>query len=145
MLGLESSGEDCVYKYFFPILILFSGSSHAEDSEVLSVERSVSKNIHLSFANDNNIRPKKGDFEVVNYVLMSNDIGERWSVITLTNIASGNRTLDQDHLIALFADGSRISPLEYKLNFKGKESQSITVSFGEHKFPILSIYSSNEI
>lgn len=134
-----------MYKYIIPVLILFSWTTNAEDTEVLSVERSVSKSIHLSFANDNNIRPKKGDFEVVNYVLMSNELGERWSVITLTNLASGNRTLDQEHLIALFADGSRISPHEYKLNFKGKESQSFTVSFGEHKFPILSIYSSNEI
>jgi hypothetical protein len=139
------SGEYCVYRYIFPILILFSCVINAEETEVLSVERSVSKNIHLSFANDNNIMPKKGDFEIVNYVLMSNEIGERWSVITLTNLATGNRTLDQDHLLGLFADGSRISPLEYKLNFEGKETQSITVSFGKHKFPILSIYSSNEI
>jgi hypothetical protein len=134
-----------VYKYIFLVLILFTWTANAENTEVLSVERSVSKNIHLSFANDKNIRPKKGDFEIVNYVLMSNEVGERWSVITLTNLATGNRTLDQEHLIALFADGSRISPLEYKLNFEGKETQSITVSFGEHKFPILSIYSGNEI
>ncbi|MBA6399839.1 hypothetical protein [Colwellia sp. BRX10-4] len=134
-----------MYNYIFPILILFSYAINAEETEVLSVERSVSKNINLSFANDNNIMPKKGDFEIVNYVLMSNVIGERWSVITLTNLATGNRTLDQDHLLGLFADGSRISPLEYKLNFEGKETQSITVSFGKHKFPILSIYSSNEI
>ena len=89
--------------------------------------------------------PKKGDFEIVNYVLMSNEIGERWSVITLTNLATGNRTLDQEHLLGLFADGSRINPLKYKLNFEGKETQSITVSFGDHKFPILNIYSSNDM
>ena len=134
-----------MYKHIFLVLILFSYRTIAENTQVLSVERSVSKNIHLSFANDHNIRPKKGDFQIVNYVLMSNEVGERWSVITLTNLATGNRTLDQEHLIALFADGSRISPLEYKLNFEAKETQSITVSFGEHKFPILSIYSGNEI
>jgi len=128
-----------------PFLILLSCSSKAENSEILSVERAVPKSIHLSFPNDKNIKPQKGDFKIVNYVLMSNEAGERWSVITLTNIATGNRSLHQDHLIALFADGSRINPLEYKLNFKGKETQSITVSFGKNKFPILSIYSSNEI
>jgi hypothetical protein len=134
-----------VYKYIFPIFILFSSAINAEDTEILSVERSVSTNIQLSFANENNIMPKKGDFKIVNFVLMSNEIGERWGVITLTNLATGNRTLDQDHILGLFADGSRTSPLEYKLNFEGKETQSITVSFGVYKFPILSIYSSNEI
>jgi hypothetical protein len=75
---------------------------------------------------------------------MSNEIGERWSVITLTNLSTGNRNLEHEYLIALFADGNRTNPLEYKLNFEGKETQTITVSFGEHQFPILSIYSSNE-
>jgi len=132
-------------KYIVQLLILLSWSTQAEVTEILSVDRSVTRSINLSFPNDNNIKPKKGDFEIVNYVLMSNEIGERWSVITLTNLSTGNRTLEHEHLIALFADGSRASPLEYKLNFNGRETQSITVSFGEHKFPILSIYSSNEI
>ncbi|ALO34863.1 hypothetical protein CMT41_09145 [Colwellia sp. MT41] len=124
-------------------LLSFVSASQAEDTEVLNIDRSVTNTIILSFPNDNNVKPKAGDFEIVNYVLMSNDIGERWGVITLTNLSSGNRELDQDHLMALFADGSRNKPLEYKLNFKGKETQSITVSFGVFKFPILSIYTSN--
>ncbi len=107
---------------------------------MLTVERSVSSSITLSFSNDNNVKPKVGDFEIDNYVLMSNDIGERWGVITITNLSTGHRELDQEHLLALFADGSRHNPLTYKLNFKGKETQSITVSFGQYKFPILNIY-----
>ena len=132
-------------KYIVPLLILLSLTTQAEVTEILSVDRSVSRSINLSFPNDNNIKPKKGDFEIVNYVLMSNEIGERWSVITLTNLSSGHRNFEHQHLMALFADGSRESPLAYKLNFKGKEIQSITVSFGEHKFPILSLYTSNKI
>ncbi|MCJ8295560.1 MAG: hypothetical protein MJK15_14245 [Colwellia sp.] len=130
-------------KYIVIALMVFSSAIQAEGREVLNVDRSVSNKINLSFPNDKNIKPKAGDFEIINYVLMSNEVGERWSVITLTNLSSGNRDLDQDHLMALFADGSRNSPLQYKLNFKGKETQSITVSFGEYKFPILSIYSSH--
>jgi hypothetical protein len=131
-------------KYIAPLLILLSWTTQAEITEALSVDRSVSRSINLSFPNDKNITPKKGDFKIVNYVLMSNEIGERWSVITLTNLSTGNRNLEHEHLIALFADGNRTNPLEYKLNFEGKETQTITVSFGEHKFPILSIYSSND-
>jgi hypothetical protein len=38
----------------------------------------------------------------VNYALMSNEFGERWSVITLTNLVTGNSNFVQEHLIALF-------------------------------------------
>jgi len=132
-----------VFKFLLPVLILISWFAQAEDNEALTVDRAVSQNIQLAFPNDYNVVPKRSDFEIVNYVLMSNDVGERWAVITLTNLSSGNREFNNEHLIALFADGSRMSPLQYKLNFRGRETQSITVSFGEHKFPILSIYSSN--
>jgi hypothetical protein len=131
------------------VLIAFSFFSFTanadDDDEVLTVDRSVSKSIQLAFSNDNNITPKKSDFEVVNYVLMSNENGERWSVITLTNLAQGERSVNQEYLLALFADGSRSEPLIFTRNFKGKETQSLTLSFGVNKFPILSIYSSNNL
>jgi hypothetical protein len=116
-------------------------TSIASEADVLTVDRVVSTNLELAFPNDKNLRPKPSDFELVNYVIMSNELGERWAVLTLTNNSAGNRTLEQDHLMALFADGERKNPLELKLNFEGRETQSITVSFGESKFPILSISS----
>ncbi len=130
-------------RYIFLALMVFSCGIQAEDTDALTVDRSVPNNIELSFPNDNSIKPKPGDFEIVNYVLMSNEAGERWGVITLTNLSSGSRELDRDHLLALFADGSRNNPLDLSLGFKGHETQTITVSFGEYKFPILSIYSRN--
>lgn len=138
-----------MFKALVLILIVFSSAVVANTSNtlnnVLNVDRAIPSSIHLSFPNDNNIMPKKSDFTILNYVLMSNNEGERWAVITLTNLSSGNRELNQDHLLALFADGSRLTPIEFKLGFKGSETQSVTVSFAEHKFPILSVYSSNEL
>lgn len=132
-------------KTLLPLLAIFSFSSQATGTEALTVDRSLSNQLHLSFPNDRDIKPKESDFKIINYVLMSNELGERWSVITLTNTSSGNRMLEQHHLMALFADGKRRSPLAYKLPFEGNESQSITVSFGESKFPILSLYSSQDL
>jgi hypothetical protein len=133
-----------MFAYVFIALTFVSFTASADD-DVLNVDRSVSKSIQLAFSNDNNITPKKSDFEVINYVLMSNENGERWSVITLTNLSHGERSINQEHLLALFADGSRSEPLTFTSNFKGKETQSLTLSFGENKFPILSIYSSNNL
>ncbi len=133
-----------MFAYVFIALTFVSFTASADD-DILNVDRSVSKSIQLAFSNDNNITPKKSDFEVINYVLMSNENGERWSVITLTNLSHGERSINQEHLLALFADGSRSEPLVFTSNFKGKETQSLTLSFGENKFPILSIYSSNNL
>ncbi len=135
--------EVIVPKFVLLILMLFSHISQAKDSEVLSVDRSIPSNFEFSFPNDRDIKPNAGDFEIANFFLMSNESGERWAVITLTNLSSGQRELNQGHLIGLFADGSRNNPLEFKLNFKGNETQTISVTFGKYKFPILKVMSSS--
>ena len=126
-------------------LTFITFTCNADETEVLTVDRIVSKNLALAFPNDKNLKAKSSHFELVNYVLMSNEMGERWAVLTLTNTSTGNRMLEQDHLMALFANGERKYPLEFKLNFESSETQSITVSFGESKFPILSISAETEI
>jgi hypothetical protein len=128
-----------MYKFLPLAFLLLSFSSYAEETETLTVDRVIANNLELAFPNDKNIKPKASDFELINYVVMSNDLGERWAVITLSNTSSGSRILEQEHLIALFADGKRKSPPAFKVSFKRQETQSITVSFGENKFPILSI------
>ncbi len=142
---LGNKKELTVKKALVIILLVLSWASQADSIKALNVDRAVPNSMHLSFANDSNITPKKGDFKIVNYVLMSNEEGERWAVITLTNLSSGNRELGEEHLLALFADGSRFMPMEFKLGFKGNETQSVTVSFADYKFPILSVYSSNDL
>ncbi|WP_199611383.1 hypothetical protein [Flocculibacter collagenilyticus] len=114
--------------------------ANAEESDVLNVDRSVASSLKLSFPNDKRIEPKTSGFNIENYVLMSNEKGERWAVITATNKAWGRRSLEHHHLMALFANGERSTPLTYRLDFEANETQSFTVSFGENKFPILSIY-----
>lgn len=142
---LGNKKELTVNKAFVIILLMLSWSTQADSIKALNVDRAVSNSMHLSFANDSNITPKKGDFKITNYVLMSNEEGERWAVITLINLSSGNRELGEEHILALFADGSRFMPMEFKLGFKGNETQSVTVSFADYKFPILSVYSSNDL
>lgn len=125
--------------------MLISANAYTQESDTLIVDRAVSQTLDFSFPNDHNIKPKESDFEVLNYVLMSNETGERWSIVTLRNTSSGSRTFEQHHLMALSANGNRWSPSEHKLNFEGNETQSITVFFGEHKFPILNVYTSNSL
>lgn len=71
---------------------------------------------------------------------MSNEKGDRRAVVTLENQSSGSRIFKSEQIMALMGDGRRISPHGYKQKFKRGESISMTLSFGNHKTPILQIY-----
>lgn len=122
------------------VLLVCSSTSYADDT-TLSIDRAVSGGVELAFPNEQNMQPEQSDFEVKNFVLMSNDVGERWAVVTLTNQASGRRTLTHKHLMAIVADGQRVIPIEFMQSFKANETLSVTITFGASKFPLLSIYS----
>ena len=121
------------------VFFLISFSGYADETEVLTVDRVVPNNLQLAFPNDMGEKLQVSEFQLVNYVAMSSEVGERWAVVTVRNSSSGGRSFENQHLMAVFADGVRKSPSEFKINFKGNETQTLTVSFGENKFPILSI------
>ncbi|MBB1334326.1 hypothetical protein H5154_10615 [Pseudoalteromonas sp. SR44-5] len=131
-----------------PLLVsaFVSGLVKAND-EVLSVDQVALQGMQFSFENDAKVRPKNSDFSVVNSVLMSSEQGRRVAVVTIRNDASGSRILQAEHIMALFADGRRISPMALADNIKldDGEQRTLTLSFGEDNFPILSIFTSNNL
>lgn len=118
----------------FPLLLI-------ANEDVISVDRVVPTSIELAFPNERNIEPELSDFQVNNFILMSNEEGERFAVVTIKNVSSGSRTLNHNHLMAQVSNGSRINPLPFKQPFKGDETISLTIGFGESKFPLLTVYS----
>lgn len=127
-------------RYLLCALTFFSASVFA-NQDVISVDRVVPNSFELAFPNDRNLEPELSDFQVQNVVLMSNDNGERFAVVTLTNLSSGSRTLNHNHLMAQVSNGARINPQPFKHAFRGNETVSLTIAFGESQFPLLSIYS----
>jgi hypothetical protein len=107
--------------------------------EVLMVDQSIDGQVKFAFPNDGNVQPRPGNFQVVNYVPMSSEAGERWAIVTLKNASSGSRIFESHYLIGLFADGDRREPLAYKQTLEGGEIVSVTLAFGRHKFPLLSV------
>ena len=122
------------------LLLIFQHSYSCAEEDILTVDRSTPGGMQLAFPNDDNIRPKSGEFKLDNYVLMCGDNGDRWAVVTLSNLSSGNRIFEHDQLLALFANGERRFPLIFKATAKGKETLTFTLSFGQSKFPILELY-----
>lgn len=126
--------------------LLISAPLHASN-EVLSVDRGSLQGMEFMFENDAKITPKNSNFTLVNSVLMSSEAGTRVAVVTIRNDATGSRILQADHIMALFADGKRLSPIGLSDNLKLEdgEQRSITISFGADDFPILAIYTSNNL
>ncbi len=128
-----------LFKLFLILFAFLSFSNFANETGTLTVDRVITDKLALAFPNDQNIKAKSSDFMLLNCVTMSNELGERWAVVTIINNANGGRMLEHEHLMALFADGTRTTPSTFKVSFEGQEIQSMTISFGENKFPILSI------
>ncbi|MBE8167187.1 MAG: hypothetical protein HAW66_02305 [Shewanella sp.] len=129
-----------MFNKIYWLFLLLPFQALAND-EPLSLDRIVPSNFTLAFPNEDNIRPSVSTFEVNNFALMSNEIGERWAIVTLTNQASGRRTVNQKHLMALVANGQHITPFEISQPFKAGETLSLTIYFGVSKFPILTVFS----
>jgi hypothetical protein len=127
------------------LVILLVGLYDSNASEqALSIETRVPSSVELAFPNESGLAPELSEFQVLSFVPMSNEAGERWAVLTIKNLASGRRTLSQKHLMALTADGNRINPNEVVQSFLADETLSIVVNFGERKFPLLSVFSRTE-
>ena len=126
-----------------PVALFFS-LSYANDYESLSenlrVDQTVLNSQVIEFPNPNNIRPEVSDFSVLHTVTMSDETGERWATVTLTNQAKGRRIIKSEHVMALFADGTRINPISVEKVFKANETNSLTIYFGNSRFPILKVY-----
>lgn len=125
---------------FRVLALLFISFSCASADDVFNIDRVVSENVEIKFTNDDDVQPDRSDFDVVNYVVMSNENGVRKAVVTLKNVSSGSRIFQSEQMLALFADGERRAPVAYKQKFKREETISMTLSFGQRLFPILQIY-----
>ena len=134
---------------FFLLLISasFISFSKAEpesvESSVLTPDETIIGSELIEFPNESRIYPNISDFKLLSSIKMSNLKGERWATITVRNEAHGKRTLTQDHILALFADGSRNFPLSFEQEFKSQQTISLLVNFGVNKFPILKITTRN--
>ncbi len=133
----------CIIIATLSISPLYAENQPTKAPKGLTVERAIANPQDFNFANDDNIRPERSDFEILNYVLLSNEQGERWVTLTLKNSSSGHRIFENDQVMALFANGKRYSPRSKSIRFEGKEVQTFAISFGKSKFPILQVFTRN--
>ena len=105
----------------------------------LRFENSPFKDSPLYCEERHDIVPAKNEFELLNYVLMSSDYGERYALVTLRNQSGGQRIFTQDHVVAILGDCQRIRPLPVEKRFASTETLTLRLNFGISKFPILKL------
>lgn len=123
-------------------LLAFQNPSYAEDypqNEILTIDESIPDTVNLEFSNEDDFVPKISEFKILSSILMSNLSGERWAAVTIKNLSSHQRLFNKEHIIAIFANGDKRNPIQAKHKFSGQEKTTITINFGESKFPILRV------
>ena len=74
--------------------------------QVLQFDREYPGGTELRFDRGiREIQPEIGNFSLIEFRFMSNDIGERWALVSVENSSRGERVLKNRLLGATFADG----------------------------------------
>ncbi|MFC1747313.1 hypothetical protein ACFL2V_00750 [Pseudomonadota bacterium] len=118
-------------------------ASELEHDEILIIDEGTVFKGDLAFVDGSDDQPKKSDFKIENYFLMSSRSGERWATITLKNSAKGQRILSEAQVMAVFANGEKRAPNSMKHTFAEDEVATLAVTFGKSKFPVLYVYTRN--
>ncbi len=128
------------------LLALLSTGAQAyepDKDQVLRFEPSPFQNVELNCQRDKDVVPRRSDLLLDHYALLASDNGERMATITVTNGAGGQRMFNQEHLVAIMADCSRIYPLSFELTLGAGQQETFQIYFGRRAQPVLQIISNN--
>ncbi|CAM4245237.1 hypothetical protein [Pseudoalteromonas byunsanensis] len=132
--------------YLLSFLLMFSSVSIAQQS-IYTFDGNITNIPPSAFVNDSRQYPKISDFSLQAYFPMSSEQGDRAALVTIKNMASGKRFLQAEHVMAVLADGTRHTPITTvnKLALEGQQTVTLTVEFGRHDYPIVSVYTSEKL
>ena len=127
----------------FALLSTGAQAYEPDREQVLRFEPSPFQNVELNCQRDKDVVPRRSDLLLDHYALLASDNGERMATITVTNGAGGQRMFNQEHLVAIMADCSRIYPLSFELTLGAGQQETFQIYFGRRAQPVLQIISNN--
>lgn len=126
------------------LAILLTQSVNAmEAGQALTFDRYVIDPEELFFEEDSKIRPDKSFINLRNFRAMSNILGERFAMITVQNQLKSKQNLDPEEFVGIFANGSRRYPRDFSISIDPARTQTFTLDFGTHRFPLVKIVINN--
>lgn len=121
------------------LLGLLSIPAFSQDATLRFDQPQINGNALFFPDDDDDIEPVANDFQLLQALFMSNELGERWALVTLKNTSTGQRFLKNENLVATFADGSQSRARNVQKRFRARENQTVSVFFGVKKFPIVKV------
>ena len=129
-------------KYIYLLMLLFSaklGASDGISDVIIHFEDPPLREASIFCEEEKDIVPKRNDFEILEYALMSSNQGHRYALVTIKNTSSGYRKMKKEHLVAILANCKRVYPMSFELSFEGNEVITKEVNFGLNGFPIIKV------
>ncbi|WP_240225024.1 hypothetical protein [Rheinheimera hassiensis] len=121
------------------LLASVSSAAIADVDSVLHFTPTPFKDTELNCERDKHITPKRSALILENYALMAANNGERVALVTLRNGASGQRIYNQEHIVAVLGDCSRVLPNAFELRLDAREQRSLQIYFGKQQQPVLQL------
>lgn len=119
--------------------LALAGETFEEQNRTLHFDQPQTPLTTLNFKQKQALQPLANDFRIIEASYLSNEIGERWAVITFENKSSGQRLLKNKSLVATFADGHQTHAINLNETLTGHEKLSKAVFFGVYQFPIVTV------
>ncbi len=120
-------------------LVTFSDELSDDKNTVLHFDQPQVSLNSLEFNYDDELKPTPNDFQIVEASYLSNNVGERWAIVTFKNTSLGQRFLKNEAIVATFANGDQANSSNLNETLKGNTRLTKAVFFGVHQFPIVSV------
>jgi hypothetical protein len=114
-------------------------SADGVEDITLHFDHPQGKLTHVDFRQKEVIKPVTNDFELIEAAFMSNNIGERYAVVTIKNTWPGQRIFRNENIVATFANGRQSYAHGLDEILKAGERLTKTIFFGSHRFPIVRV------
>lgn len=92
----------------------------------------------------NALRPYLSGFEVEYCRFLSNKLGERFALVTFTSRKAGLKSVREEHIVGVFANGERRRAIRLEGEAQVGARGSLLVHFGTHAFPLVGLETRTE-
>ncbi|MDQ8185801.1 hypothetical protein [Pelagicoccus sp. SDUM812002] len=128
---------------FLPFWII--AEPPAPEDIVVSFDEVIIPQDELAFVTDwKTLKPDLSEFEIEYQRFLSNDLGERFALVTLFKRKSGLRIIDEKDIVGVLANGQRLHPIRLEGETQIGARGSIFVHFGQHQFPLAGLETRTE-
>ncbi len=90
------------------------------------------------------LRPSLSEFQLSYCRFLSNDLGERFALVTLAKEAGIRRIVDTRDIVGVLASGERLFPISIEGETHIGRRGTVLLHFGSHKFPLVGVEVRND-